>query len=189
MTTPIHSHTLQDRPGDAPRSRRLLRNALLTVLAVVFVGPGPFLVAVPWYLTRWTFGEPFLGLAFLPPLGAVLLAVGTAVLAACVLRFVVEGEGTPAPFAPPRRLVRRGLYRHVRHPMYLAIPAILVGQGLLFSNLATLSYALGMTQCLVLWVIKFEEPSLRARHGAAYEAYCRAVPGWWPRLRPVRTAA
>jgi protein-S-isoprenylcysteine O-methyltransferase Ste14 len=30
----------------------------------------------------------------------------------------------------------------------------------------------------------YEEPTLTRRFGADYEAYRRAVPAWWPRLRP-----
>jgi protein-S-isoprenylcysteine O-methyltransferase Ste14 len=30
----------------------------------------------------------------------------------------------------------------------------------------------------------YEEPALRRRFGADYEAYRRAVPAWWPRLCP-----
>jgi protein-S-isoprenylcysteine O-methyltransferase Ste14 len=41
-----------------------------------------------------------------------------------------------------------------------------------------------------LWLITaafvrfYEEPTLTRRFGADYEAYRRAVPAWWPRLRP-----
>jgi protein-S-isoprenylcysteine O-methyltransferase Ste14 len=30
----------------------------------------------------------------------------------------------------------------------------------------------------------YEEPTLTRRFGEDYEAYRRAVPAWWPRLRP-----
>jgi protein-S-isoprenylcysteine O-methyltransferase Ste14 len=35
-----------------------------------------------------------------------------------------------------------------------------------------------------LFVRFYEEPALRRRFGDQYEAYRRAVPGWWPRLHP-----
>jgi protein-S-isoprenylcysteine O-methyltransferase Ste14 len=31
-----------------------------------------------------------------------------------------------------------------------------------------------------------EDPRLARRFGTEYDAYRRAVPGWWPRLRPWR---
>jgi len=40
----------------------------------------------------------------------------------------------------------------------------------------------GRSATSVAFVRGYEEPS--ARHGDEYRAYRRAVPGWWPRLRP-----
>jgi protein-S-isoprenylcysteine O-methyltransferase Ste14 len=31
-------------------------------------------------------------------------------------------------------------------------------------------------------VYGYEQPTLARRYGAEYEAYRRAVPGWWPRV-------
>src|SRR5215204_3600211 len=48
----------------------------------------------------------------------------------------------------------------------------------------------GLRDAGVVWVavaafVRFyEEPTLTRRFGAEYEAYRRAVPAWWPRLRP-----
>jgi protein-S-isoprenylcysteine O-methyltransferase Ste14 len=32
----------------------------------------------------------------------------------------------------------------------------------------------------------YEEPTLRSQFGGEYDAYCAAVPGWWPRWRAWR---
>jgi protein-S-isoprenylcysteine O-methyltransferase Ste14 len=37
-----------------------------------------------------------------------------------------------------------------------------------------------------LFVVLYEEPTLRRKFGTQYEAYCRNVPRWIPRLRPWR---
>ena len=37
--------------------------------------------------------------------------------------------------------------------------------------------------CVILFVMVYEEPTLRHKFGAEYEAYCRRVPGWIPRFR------
>jgi protein-S-isoprenylcysteine O-methyltransferase Ste14 len=42
---------------------------------------------------------------------------------------------------------------------------------------------------MVLFVRWYEEPTLGRRYGADYEAYRRAVPGWWPRRGPWRPSA
>ncbi|SRR6266545_2028271 len=151
------------------------------------VAPGMVAGLVPWWLTRWRMGD-----ALLPgPLGIVqrasgfmLVAAGAAVLVHAFVRFVVEGAGTPAPVAPTERLVAGGLYRHVRNPMYLAVVAAIAGQALVLGRAALLSYAAVVAGGFVAFVIGYEQPTLRRRFGADYDAYRRGVPAWWPRLRP-----
>ena len=118
--------------------------------------------------------------------GAVLLAAGIGGLAHTVIRFVVEGLGTPFPAAPTENLVVGGLYRHVRNPMYLAVIAIILGQAAILGRASLLVYA------AILWVIVasfvrfYEEPTLSSKYGEQYAAYRRAVRSWWPRATPWR---
>jgi len=74
-------------------------------------------------------------------LGGLTIAAGLAALLHAFARFVVEGVGTPAPPAPPERLVVGGLYRYVRNPMYLAVEGIILGQALLLGQLVLVPYA------------------------------------------------
>jgi protein-S-isoprenylcysteine O-methyltransferase Ste14 len=96
----------------------------------------------------------------------------------------VEGFGTPAPVAAPERLVVGGVYRYVRNPMYVAVLAAIFGQALLLGQLGLLLYAAAVWLITAAFVRFYEEPTLTRRFGADYEAYRRAVPAWWPRLRP-----
>ena len=102
------------------------------------------------------------------------------------VRFVAEGIGTPAPVAPTRKLVVGGLYRYVRNPMYLAVAATIVGQGLALGQLVLLVYAAMFGAVVYSFVRLYEEPTLRRQFGDQYEEYQRSVPGWWPRRRPWR---
>jgi protein-S-isoprenylcysteine O-methyltransferase Ste14 len=77
-----------------------------------------------------------------------------------------------------------GLYRYVRNPMYLAVVAVVVGQALLLGRLELLLHAAALVVAFVAFVRWYEEPTLRRRFGAGYEAYSRAVPAWGPRGRP-----
>jgi protein-S-isoprenylcysteine O-methyltransferase Ste14 len=106
------------------------------------------------------------------------------VLISAFARFVTEGLGTPAPVAPTERLVVGGLYRHVRNPMYLAVLAAIVGQALILGRAALLVYGAVVAVAFVAFVRLYEEPTLKATFGDAYETYRRAVPGWWPRVHP-----
>jgi protein-S-isoprenylcysteine O-methyltransferase Ste14 len=74
----------------------------------------------------------------------------------------------------------------VRNPMYLALGAIVTGQALILGRPALLLYAAAVLAVTATFVRVYEEPALRRQFGAQYEAYCTAVPGWRPRLRPWR---
>jgi protein-S-isoprenylcysteine O-methyltransferase Ste14 len=111
------------------------------------------------------------------------------VLVHAFVRFVVEGVGTPAPVAPTEHLVVGGLYRYVRNPMYVAVAAIIVGQALVLGRPALLLYGAAFVAVTGAFARWYEEPVLQGRFGAEYEAYRRAVPGWWPRRHAWRPSA
>ena len=165
-----------------------MRRSTAAVGSAVFflLAPGVVGGLIPCLLTGgWQVREP-LPYYWAPVrvLGGVLLVAGLIALVRAFVRFVVEGFGTPAPVAAPERLVVGGVYRYVRNPMYVAVLTTIVGQALLLGRLGLLVYA-GVTWVAVAAFVRFyEEPTLTRRFGADYEAYRRAVPAWWPRLRP-----
>jgi protein-S-isoprenylcysteine O-methyltransferase Ste14 len=153
-----------------------LRSLLWTILIPGVVGG-----YVPWR---------FLGLrrVRLDPLdpvqgiSLVLVAGGAVLLGMCIVDFARYGRGTLAPADAPRQLVVRGLYRYVRNPMYLSVTTILVGELLLARSAGLLIYLAVWLVAVNLFVIGYEEPTLRRRFGAAYERYARRVHRWLPRL-------
>ena len=154
--------------------------AALGSVVFLFAAPGVAAGLVPWLLTGWESSDPPLVLKLA---GLVLIAGGLAMLLPAFARFVFEGIGTPAPVAPPEKLVVGGLYRHVRNPMYVAVTAIIIGQALLLGRPVLLLYALAFMAAVASFVHFYEEPVLSARYGEQYDDYRRAVPAWWPRLR------
>jgi protein-S-isoprenylcysteine O-methyltransferase Ste14 len=159
------------------------RSAALGSAAFFVLAPGVVAGAIPGLLTGWRVNA---GPWPLRALGLVLLVAGTAFLVTAFVRFVVEGLGTPAPVAPPTRLVVGGVYRYVRNPMYVAVLACIVGQALLLGQPVLWLDALLTGVAVVAFVRVYEEPKLSEQFGDEYQAYRRAVPGWWPRLRPWR---
>ena len=148
------------------------------------IAPGVVAGLVPWWLTGWR-----AGVAVPAPvrvIGGVVSAAGAVTLIGSFAQFAVEGQGTPAPPAPTERLVVRGPYRYVRNPMYLAVLAVITGQALLLGRPVLLGYAAGVGAAFTGFVYGYEQPALARRYGAQYQAYRRAVPGWWPRLRPAQ---
>jgi protein-S-isoprenylcysteine O-methyltransferase Ste14 len=73
--------------------------------------------------------------------------------------------------------------------MYVAVAAIIVGQALVLGRPALLLYAAAFVAVTGAFARGYEEPALRGRFGAEYEAYRRAVPGWWPRRHAWRPGA
>ena len=148
--------------------------------AVLVIAPGVVAGLIPWLFTRWRFHEPMYWVG-LRAVGAILIVAGVGVLLHAFVRFVTEGHGTPAPVAPTESLVVGGFYRYVRNPMYLAVGAVIVGQGLLLSQPVLLAYAAVFFVVVALFVRFYEEPTLQRQFGSAYERYRDAVPGWLPR--------
>ena len=155
--------------------------ALLGSALFLVVAPGTLAGFAPWWMTGWR--GPLAPLPVAIP-AALLIAAGAALLLECFGRFAIQGRGTPAPIAAPDRLVITGPYRRVRNPMYVAVTAIILGQAALFTDLRLLIYGLVLWGGFHLFVLAYEEPTLRQLFPQDYAAFFAAVPRWLPRLRP-----
>lgn len=158
--------------------------AILGSAVFLVVAPGTLGVYLPWMFCRWRFSEPLLGFSAFRILGALMIVAGLPVLLDSFVRFAIQGLGTPAPIAPPQKLVVTGLYRYVRNPMYVALSLMIFGQGLLFGNVAVLEYGVAVWLGFFAFVILYEEPALCGKFGEQYEVYCSHVSRWLPRIGP-----
>jgi protein-S-isoprenylcysteine O-methyltransferase Ste14 len=164
------------------------RRALLGTIIFTLTIPGTAIVLVPYLLTGWNLRPPFLGIEATRSLGGALIVLAAPLFFRILAGFVREGRGTPAPIAPTQRLVVGGPFRWVRNPGYVAVVSLVVGQALLFGSGAVLAYAGFLALAFHVFVVLYEEPTLRRQFGAEYDAYCREVPRWVPRRRPSRWA-
>ncbi len=162
-----------------------MRRFLAVVGSAFFLvlAPGTVAGLAPWWISHWQMQAPLLGFSAFRVLGALLVAAGVAVLLDSFARFALQGLGTPAPVFPTRHLVVSGLYRYVRNPMYVAVVGVILGQGLVFGNVYVLRYGMLVWLGFHLFVMGYEEPTLRRSFGAEYEAFRANVPRWIPRLR------
>ena len=139
---------------------------------------------VPWWVTRWEFHPAFLGMEATRVVGIILIVIGAGGVVDSFARFALQGLGTPAPVAPPSKLVVTGLYRHVRNPMYVAVLAIIFGEALLFGDVLLAAYGALFWLASHLYVLFYEERQLRRKFGAQYDAFRAGVPRWIPRMTP-----
>ena len=146
-------------------------------LAAVVLLPGTVCVLVPAFLLSDAGIAPWP----LALLGVVFLALGVAMIGWTVSLFANLGRGTLAPWDPPTRLVIRGPYRHVRNPMISGVLAVLLGEAALFGSLPVLIWAAVVFAVNAVYFPLIEEPDLRSRFGAEYDAYAARTPRWIPR--------
>jgi protein-S-isoprenylcysteine O-methyltransferase Ste14 len=167
-----------------------LRGSLSWLRHLLAVALLPFTVAVlvPLWIARRSGVVAALGASAgavaVQVLGLAALALGLVLFAASLRRFAGEGDGTLAPWDPPRRLVVSGPYRHVRNPMISGVVFVLVGESLLLLSPALGAWAAVFLALNLAYIPLVEEPQLRRRFGESYDEYCRHVPRVLPRLRP-----
>ena len=80
-------------------------------------------------------------------------------------------------------LVADGPFRYTRNPLYLANLPMAAGIGVLASRSGFIFLVLA-NWIFVYRLICREEESLLKTQGESYRAYCRAVPRFWPALKP-----
>ena len=160
---------------------------VLRHLLAIAILPFTVTVLIPrWILRgRGVFGGLAEGpLLLVQLLGVVLLAVGLALFVSSLRRFANEGDGTLAPWDPPRRLVVRGPYRYVRNPMISGVVFVLLAEAALLLSRALLGWAILFAAINAVYIPLVEEPMLRGRFGSEYDEYRRHVPRLLPRISP-----
>lgn len=93
----------------------------------------------------------------------------------CIVTFFIKGEGTPAPFDAPKKFVASGPYKIVRNPMYLGGLTILIGFGFYENSISNLLFSILWILSANIFIINYEEPTLRKRFGITYDNYCKTV--------------
>lgn len=161
----------------------------LELIKAIVILPGTALVYVPGILLWFAAGTSAdMAPAEVPEarfwIGLVLAAIGLVFAVWTVRLFLTAGEGTPAPWAPPQRLVVRGPYRHVRNPMITSVLLMLGGESLLFGSWPVAGWMLGFFLLNSLYFARMEEPRLERRFGEDYRRYKANVPRWIPTATP-----
>jgi protein-S-isoprenylcysteine O-methyltransferase Ste14 len=109
--------------------------------------------------------------------GALLLATGSAMIVWS--RRAFQAAGTPIrPFTASTTLVRHGLYRWSRNPMYLGAVLLVTGVAVLLGSLVALLVAIAFFATLQEGFVRHEERLLDETFGDEYRTYRRSVRRW-----------
>jgi protein-S-isoprenylcysteine O-methyltransferase Ste14 len=161
-------------------SRSLVKAFLIFPLNVMGVIPALLI----WYSSPGEvlerFSYDFNSLRFLP--GALLVTLGAVLCWKTVSLFTEVGEGTPAPFDPPKKLVIEGPYIYLRHPMTVGVWLVLLGESFIFGSVLLGAWFLVFCGLCLMLIPIWEEPDLEKRFGEPYREYERNVPRWIPKL-------
>ena len=160
----------------------------LELIKAIVILPGTALVYIPgamlWLVVESGAAISLAGLARPRFWFALVLGASGLALAVWTVRlFRTVGEGTPAPWAPPKRLVVRGPYRHVRNPMITSVLLMLGAESLFFGSWHLAGWMLVFLLGNAVYFPLVEERALERRFGDAYRLYKANVPRWIPSWR------
>lgn len=165
---------------ESPSTFDQLKSILALPFMVIVVIP----ILINYLLTDLVF-NPLYGWnpKVIAVLGFFFLIIGATLFIQSIILFVKIGKGTLAPWNPTRKIVVKGLYRHMRNPMICGVCGILLAEAFLFKSIIILSWSLFFLLLNHVYFILKEEPDLIKRFGAEYQEYKDNVPRWIPRLR------
>ena len=149
---------------------------LLTILTAAMVA----LFSLRHFLLSMDYGtDPLLiglGLVFLMVSGWMRFAIHKKLTMNTLL-----GLPEIAPDRFPRPLITDGIYARMRHPRYVQFLIALFGYALITNYLAVYLVTALWVPGIYL-IVLLEEKELRDHFGNVYEAYCRKVPRFLPKL-------
>lgn len=116
-------------------------------------------------------------LGIVPVVGGVLAAAGLLLIGVALGLFRMN-KTRPEPWQPSSVLVRRGIYRRTRNPMYLGMAAVSLGLAMVFASLPAAILTAVATLLIDRFVVRREEEYLKRRFGGDYLDYCGQVRRW-----------
>jgi protein-S-isoprenylcysteine O-methyltransferase Ste14 len=121
-------------------------------------------------------------LSFVPhvlrlPVGCLLVAMAAALFSYSIKQFRRAGTAVPGN-KPTTAIVRTGLYRFSRNPIYLAFFAFQLGLAILVNSLWLVATLTPTVAIIAVVVVPSEERYLTGRFGTEYLKYKASVRRW-----------
>ena len=154
----------------------------------IIILPGTALIFIPSFVL-WSFKDSEFSAELVSPyqsvfwLGLFLTSIGLSLSVWTVRLFMKFGNGTPAPWEPPKKLVIRGPYRYVRNPMITSVLLMLLAEALFFQSWPLAIWMLLFFTGNAIYFPLIEEKGLEKKFGEEYRMYKKHVPRWIPRFQ------
>ena len=163
------------------------------LVRAIIVLPGTVLVFIPavifWVAEDSKFSAKFATTGQLVFWLAILAgSIGLGLSSWTVTIFMKFGDGTPAPWAPPKKLVVRGPYRYVRNPMIIGALLMLLAEAILLHSWPIAVWMMVFFIGNSIYFPLIEEKGLENRFADDYREYRAHVRRWIPRIRPWKKA-
>lgn len=126
----------------------------------------------------WAFGfEHFIHYPF--NLAGLIFLLGGLIIAQASKKMFIKLGTNVNTFENPDMLVKKGLFKFTRNPMYLGFVIALIGMALLYQG-AISSFLLVLLFAVITdrWYIKFEEKKMLEQFGDEYIEYCGETRRW-----------
>jgi len=158
----------------------MVRTIIVLPVTVLFFIPGVILWIAEGSKFTLKFATPG---PFQFWLGILAASIGLGLSVWTSTLFMKVGEGTPAPWDPPKKLIIRGPYRYVRNPMISGVLSILLAEALLFQSWPVTVWMIVFFIGNTIYFPLMKEKGLEKRFGDDYREYKAHVPRWIPRVR------
>jgi protein-S-isoprenylcysteine O-methyltransferase Ste14 len=96
------------------------------------------------------------------------------------LAYIVRGGKEGKPYA--EGLVTEGIFNHCRNPLYVGNILMLLGVGILANSLFYVGIMIPVFLFIYQAIVLAEENFLRGKFGPGFDAYCKKVNRWFPRI-------
>ena len=151
---------------------------IIFMILVFFTGIPLVLIGISNYLEL-----PVINNVFLKIIGVLLITAEILIFLNCSSIFIKYGKGTPLLTEKTSEFVKKGLYKHVRNPIFIGHFFYFSGLYLVFGHAALLIYLFLIMVFVNLIVVCVEEPNLKKKYGKKYETYLNDIPRWIPKLK------
>ena len=172
----VAAFLLRKKPPSAPDTKRDRGS----ITGVVFQG---LAYAVVWSMRRPYF-SPIISASKPAEIVIAIMTIALAFASAWIAMAAVTALGkewsVTARLVEGHKLVKRGPYRFVRHPIYTSMFGMMLATGLAISHWIALVPAMAIFFVGTVIRVRSEERLLREEFGSEFEAYARRVAAMLP---------